>query len=139
MTAKFEDCGMFENCQAPLCPLDPNLSRAVWYADEPICTSRTYGAGLKWIENQRKAKRKAKRDNTFFNFVMLNKNIIIKKGITGIDPDSKDVAGDLKKWIAGHPALSPEQVEQKRQAAHRMRNKKDISKGNKQPEKQIRG
>ena len=117
----FEDCGMFEKCEAPLCPLDPGLDQKVWFPGESVCTSRTYGAGLKWIENQRKAGRKAKRDNTFFNIDMLKKNIIVKKGITGIDPDSKDIPGDLKKWIAAHPEITPGQMERMKQAGARLR------------------
>ena len=46
-------CTLFENCHAPLCPLDPASLKGVWYADEEICRSRAY-ANLPWIRGQRK-------------------------------------------------------------------------------------
>ena len=53
-------CPSFETCNASLCPLDPDLSKRVWYIDEDICSGRA-GSGVRWIKKQRSvAKRKPK-------------------------------------------------------------------------------
>ncbi len=43
---------MFKACSAPLCPLDTDLNRRIWYADEAICKSRIFGQH-RWIRKQR--------------------------------------------------------------------------------------
>lgn len=55
-----EHCKSFPTCNAPLCPLEPDLLDHVWYADEPVCNSRKYGVH-RWIKKQRSIqKRKTK-------------------------------------------------------------------------------
>ena len=54
-------CNRFQECSAPLCPLDPNLKDRCWYHDEEICRSRKHGSGVRWIKKQRSiVKRKTK-------------------------------------------------------------------------------
>jgi len=54
MTCLF--CKSFERCDASLCPLDPDLSDRVWYADEDVCRGKG-GFGLRWIKKQRSIQR----------------------------------------------------------------------------------
>ncbi|CAB5110478.1 hypothetical protein D3OALGA1CA_1994 [Olavius algarvensis associated proteobacterium Delta 3] len=53
-------CPSFEECSAPLCPLDPGIEKRVWWVFEPICRSHIYGKN-RWIKKQRSIfKRKTK-------------------------------------------------------------------------------
>ena len=92
-------CTLFENCHAPLCPLDPASLKGVWYADEEICRSRAY-ANLPWIRGQRKIGRV--RVKGYFTLEMLRRNCIVKKGIAGLDSDSEEEP-QLRRWFADHP------------------------------------
>ena len=51
-TEGMEQCGLFKECGAQLCPLDPDLNKRIWYADEAICKSRIFGQH-RWIKKQR--------------------------------------------------------------------------------------
>lgn len=109
-------CNQFETCSAPLCPLDPeSLKHGIWYPDEEICTS-TPGHGVSWIKNQRAIARKAANSDTYFTFGMLDRKFRIRRGITGLDPD-KEEAGQLQKWFEGHPEITAEETEQRRELA----------------------
>jgi hypothetical protein len=92
-------CTLFENCVAPLCPLDAASLKGVWYADEEICRSRTY-ANLPWIRGQRKIGRVGARG--YFTLEMLRRNCIVKKGIAGLDSDAVEEP-QLGRWLADHP------------------------------------
>ncbi len=92
-------CGLFEECLAPLCPLDPGSLKGVWYADEEICRSRTY-ANLPWIRGQRKIRRVGAKG--YFTLEMLRRNCIVKKGIAGLDSDEAEEP-QLRRWLADHP------------------------------------
>ncbi len=126
MKHNYEDCGMFETCNAPMCSLDPGLSRKVWFSDEGVCTSRKFGPGLKWIENQRKIKRKKSDPSLCFTLKMLDRAFIIKKGIVGVSPNSKDFAGDVMKWLNQRPTITDAQAEKMR-ARGRILYKKSVS------------
>ncbi len=52
-----EKCGMFEECSASLCPRDADLNDRIWWADEPICKSRTFGQH-RWIKKQRSIRKR---------------------------------------------------------------------------------
>ena len=54
-----EECPNYAKCNATLCPLDEDLDKRTWEADEDsICTSTTYSKNLRWIKKQRSIKRK---------------------------------------------------------------------------------
>lgn len=58
MTAP-KDCIRFQECSAPLCPLDPDIKERVWWAgEEDICKSRKHAKGLRWIKKQRSVVRR---------------------------------------------------------------------------------
>jgi hypothetical protein len=91
-------CRLYETCLAPLCPLDRCSLNGIWYCDEEICRSRTYG-NLPWIRAQRKiAKVKA---GGYFTLEMLNDIRTARKGMTGLDPN-EDEKSQLQRWLDLH-------------------------------------
>lgn len=92
-------CSFLNKCNAPICPLDENsIMDGLWYPDEEICKKRF---NLVWIKNQKKVKKKAKNKEKYFTVSMLNRNIIIKTGILGLDYNAS--YEDECKWIDKHP------------------------------------
>ena len=92
-------CTLFEDCHAPLCPLDQISLNGVWYADEEICRSRSYTA-LPWIRSQRRIGRVGARG--YFTLEMLKRNCVVKRGIVGLDSDGPEES-QLQRWLADHP------------------------------------
>ena len=99
------DCSSYHSCDAPLCPLDPEKEKRVWFADEQVCTGRA-GSGVRFVVNQRKLARLNRPG--YFTTAMLDRNIRITKGIAGIDPDAENnvIQARVKRWIANRPGLS---------------------------------
>jgi len=99
-------CSVVESCDAPLCPLKKDTQNGiVWFSDEKICGNREF-LKLLWVKQQKKIARKCKDKNTYFTFAMLNKNYIVKSGITGLNPDKislKTEAKEVEKWLESHP------------------------------------
>lgn len=42
-------CSKFESCSAPLCPLDPEIAKRVWYSEEDVCHYNKH----RWIKKQK--------------------------------------------------------------------------------------
>ena len=98
------DCKYWmSGCSAPLCPLESNLERAVWYPDEPICRATKFSQGKTWIAQQRKVAKQATRTDLFFDVAMLSRGFVVRKGIEGISPDSKDIEASFKRRFKEHP------------------------------------
>ena len=95
------DCGLYETCITPLCPLDRSSLKGVWYPDEEICRSRTQG-NLPWLKAQRKIAASSARAERYFTLEMLRRNCIVKGGIAGLDPNEMEEP-QLKKWLDDHP------------------------------------
>ena len=55
-----EKCPKYQNCDAPLCPLDLD-KEASWYIDEEVCKSPEF-RDKPWIMLQRKLKGKRTKD-----------------------------------------------------------------------------
>lgn len=92
-----ENCTMYEDCEAPLCPAQPgSIEHGLWYTDEAICRARRFQR-LPWI---RKLKRIAKLglavDDGFFTMGMLEAIQAITKSLKGADPDDWD---SEQKWL----------------------------------------
>jgi hypothetical protein len=94
-------CTLFESCFAPFCPLDPASLKGIWYPDEEICRSRSQG-GHPWIRSQRRIAKVAGHGAGYFTLEMLNRLIVIRKGITGLDPDLPEEA-QLRTWFQKRP------------------------------------
>jgi len=90
-------CNLFEECEAPLCPLQENtIKHGVWYADEGICRSRKF-QGLPWIKKQKKiAKLRLTADDGFFSVRMLDSIKVITRKLKGADPDNPN---SEESWI----------------------------------------
>jgi hypothetical protein len=91
-------CGLFENCLAPLCPMDKSSLKGIWYSDEEICRSRTHG-NLTWIRAQRKIARV--KGEGYFTLEMLADIRTARKGLTGLDPNEEEQA-QLRRWLGLH-------------------------------------
>ena len=94
-------CTLFENCLAPLCPLDTVSLKGIWYPDEEICRSRSQG-GRPWIRSQRRIAKVASHGAGYFTIEMLSRLVVIRKGITGLDPDLSEEA-QLRAWFHKRP------------------------------------
>ena len=94
-------CTLFESCLAPLCPLDPSSLKGIWYPDEEICRSRSQG-GRPWIKSQRRLARVAGSGAGYFTLEMLGRLVVIRKGITGLDPDIPEEQ-QLRAWFQKRP------------------------------------
>lgn len=100
-SAHHPTCTLFENCLAPLCPLDPSSLKGIWYPDEEICRSRSQG-GRPWIRAQRRLAKVAGSGAGYFIIEMLSRLVVIRKGITGLDPDLPEEA-QLRAWFQKRP------------------------------------
>lgn len=108
-----EECNKWDNCNAPLCPLDSeSLEHCVWYPGEEICTKPA--GDYQWIKTQRKIARvlgvKSNNDPAFeygyFTVKMLDRNMRVTKATKGLDPN-KEEAPQLKRWLKQHKGLKP--------------------------------
>ena len=90
-------------CGAPLCPLFRNIGE--WFPDEEICSHPDY-RNEQCYRNQRKIGQRSQDFSTYFIAVMLDRDLVIKVGIRGLDPDRdpKHQEAEVKKWLAAHPA-----------------------------------
>lgn len=88
-------CTLYETCNTPLCPLDGSSLNGIWYPDEEICRSRVHG-NLPWMKAQRKLSRVAA--GGYFTVEMLNRLVVIRKGIVGLDPDLPEEP-QLRAWF----------------------------------------
>jgi len=84
-----EKCPFFNSCNAPICPLDENKEKVIWYSDEAICKNRDF-SNLDFIKTQKKISKLNKKYEVigFFTFKMLNRSLIVKKGLEGLNEDS---------------------------------------------------
>jgi len=101
LTGNHPTCTLFESCLAPLCPLDPASLKGIWYPDEEICRSRSQ-AGRPWIRSQRRIGKVAGHNAGYFTIEMLSRLVVIRKGITGLDPDLSEEA-QLRAWFLKRP------------------------------------
>ncbi|MGB9677951.1 MAG: hypothetical protein ACPLZ9_04960 [Candidatus Ratteibacteria bacterium] len=102
-------CPYFGKCNAPICPMDPDKERAVWYPDEEICKNREFN-NLNFIITQKKIAKINKRHEVqgIFTFAMLNRPLKIYKSISGLneDQDLDDIAKSENAWIQKHRGMS---------------------------------
>lgn len=95
-------CNFTDVCNAPLCPLDAeSIVSGIWFPDEEICRSRI-GSNLMWVKTQKKIQKKAVNDDKYFTASMMDRNIVVKRGILGLDPN-KATPEDEIAWIEKHP------------------------------------
>lgn len=126
------ECNYFHECNAPICPMDKESMReAVWFADEEICRVKEHRK-LPWVRNQRKilSRSRKKRVDGAFSTTMLDREMVVRNGISGIDPDADDFDKKASKWGSSRTEkvkrpLSEERKKQlKRQLANARKNQK---------------
>jgi hypothetical protein len=100
MEADKIDCQKYEECSAPICPLDNSVKCGVWYADEDICQLRRFQR-LPWVIKQKLVAKAGASNEKYFTMEMLLAKRQIRKGIEGIDPDQPlEMAKRAeKKWM----------------------------------------
>lgn len=82
------DCNFYEGCEAPLCPLNTNLGRSVWFPGEPVCRLKD---SPDWVWKQRRLARLSSIDRSrCFTIRMLTNLTHVTKGIQGINPNQPD-------------------------------------------------
>ncbi len=106
-----EKCPYFGSCNAPICPMDPHKERAIWYPDEEICRNIEF-RDKDLIITQKKIARLNRRHEVqgIFTFNMLNRPLIIRKGISGLNEDLslEGIAKSEGMWIQKHRGMSRE-------------------------------
>jgi len=117
------ECPYFNDCSAPLCPLDEaSLSACAWFPDEETCHRRDLRAD--WIARARKIARVVANDSErgCFTQEMLGRNFRITAGLRGLDPDKGPISPErVKAWLAGHPALRERTEAERRELASKLR------------------
>jgi len=107
-----DKCPRFNNCNAPLCPLDrESLEFGIWYPDEEICQNRNFSK-LRWIRNQKKILKVNAPKDRYFSFTMLKRKCVIGKKMQGLDPDEPE-GPQLERWLKQHPERKPLSEKQK--------------------------
>lgn len=130
-----EDCKSFSDCNANLCPLDPDLKSRVWLPEESehedTCHSPEFSS-MQFVRTQKKIARRVRRKNgdrdDYFTFEMLNRNITVGSRICGVSEPSESMSDSLKrysdrekKWILAHPEKKQLSVEEIEKRAERMK------------------
>jgi len=54
------ECPYFDSCDAPICPLDENKEKTLWYSDEAICKNWDF-SDLEFIKTQKKVSKLNKK------------------------------------------------------------------------------
>ena len=91
-----EDCESFVGCKAPLCPMDPDAEKGLWYPDEPICRAEQFQE-LVWVARQRDIhKLLGRKSETLFTPQMLRSIKTVEPGLQGADPSDRNAE---KHWL----------------------------------------
>ena len=113
-----DNCKYFDECSAPMCPRDVGAAKTAWFVDEPVCRLHDVP---EWVKRQRKIARTDIDEKAgCFTLPMLERDCMIKKGITGIDPDGTDSEREAaeKAWLEKHPVKKP--ISEETQAKYRV-------------------
>jgi len=96
------DCPRFDECDAPLCPMDEDRAKRTWFPDEPICDRGGMGT-TRFVKIQKRIAKAVVLTDTFFTVPMLEAVGGVKAGIAGLDPDSNaDRQHREREWIKKH-------------------------------------
>jgi hypothetical protein len=111
------ECPFFNSCNSPICPLDENKEKAIWYSYEAICKNPEYSC-LEFIITQKKITKvnKTRSVKGYFTFKMLNQKIIVRSGIQGINEDTPIESSFILEgnWLRKHKPISKEGIEKRR-------------------------
>jgi len=105
-----DKCVKFDECNAPLCPMDTeSIEHGTWFPEEEICTLQAVNQEA-WIRRQRKYARRAKEG--CYTHKMLCHNTTIGRGTSGVLPENLLEDG-VEKWFNRHPVIK-EMTEEER-------------------------
>jgi len=111
------ECPYFDFCNAPICPLDEDKEKAIWYSHEAICKNPEY-SGLEFIITQKKIAKVNKTHSVkgYFTLKMLNQKIIVRSGIQGVNQDIPIESSFIieENWSRKHKPISKEGLEKRR-------------------------
>ena len=117
------DCRYFEECSAPLCPLDEaSLSACSWFPNEELCRRRDLFAA--WIARARKIARTTGNDpdRGCFTREMLSRNFRATSAIRGLDPTQGPITQDrVRQWLTDHPSIRGLTAQEREKLARRLR------------------
>lgn len=82
----------------------PEDDPRIFYPDDEVCKFGSMNRGLLYRQ-QRKIQKRAKERNTCYNRQMLERDCIVGRGMTGLDPD-KPEAPQYAQWKRKHPKIS---------------------------------
>jgi hypothetical protein len=113
------DCSKFDSCSAPLCPLTGEIG--IWYPDEEVCSNHQFRSE-RAIRNQRKIAQRTKLPDTYYTYWMLDRDIVIKPGIRGLDPDEaiEQEQRCQAEWIRDHPEKRTLSDEERKEIGERL-------------------
>jgi|WetSurMetagenome_2_1015567.scaffolds.fasta_scaffold464103_1 hypothetical protein len=83
-----------DRCSAPLCPSRPDHGET-WFPDEPICKKHDF-TRVKFIRTQRRIRRVALLREQSFTREMLERVVVVRKGIRGLMPGRARKAASAK-------------------------------------------
>ena len=95
------DCIRFEDCSAPICPLQQNTTDSgIWYPGEEICVAKKFQT-LPWIKKQKAIAKVEAPTDRYFTVKMLEAIKQVRRGIEGISPDQplEQAKKAERKWI----------------------------------------
>jgi len=126
----YMSCPFYERCEVQVCPMDPMKTERIWYSEEGPCINPEFSSE-KMVKTQKKLTKK--RAEGYFTFGMLNRDMFIKGGIHGIDPDvplpvynkgqkaiDSYYADKERQWLMDHPEISRDQMEKLQALGRRM-------------------
>ena len=106
------ECPHYQDCAAPLCPKDVDLTERMWFPDEPVCRLKVVPD---WIRAQKKIVRSKGIDaGKYFTLRMLNALDDVPKGMQGADPDL--VTGE-RIWLTSYARSTGKQPAKRRSAS----------------------
>ena len=97
MTPK--ECSSFEECGAPLCPLDKDsLKYGQWFPNEEICRRRSPEGRPRWVEVQHRVVKQGCQEDRYFTYPMLEGLTGVRKETKGLDPERLErIAGEIAR------------------------------------------
>ena len=105
------ECPYFDSCDAPICPLDENKEKTLWYSDEAKCKNRDF-SDHEFIKTQKKVSKLNKKYAVygFFTLKMLDRSLIVKRGLEGLyeEFNSNRLSKYEQNWILTHKGISIE-------------------------------
>jgi hypothetical protein len=120
-------CPHFNDCSAPLCPLDPDNEQRSWFSDEDICQRRI--EGVKFVPVQRRIARAGVSTDTYFTVSMLEHKPKVSSGLRGLDPDSYKPRKELlESWFENHKGRAPLSEEKKEELREQIKMARSLRK-----------